>query len=89
MELFKCNGGDGHGWTRLNGNEVRLEYAQGIGGVGANTSARVVTIEDVRAIQIYYGGPWRTYTWGTRLRTIQGVVFVKLARSVPGFSYST
>ena len=24
-----------------NGNEVRLEYAQGIGGVGANTSARV------------------------------------------------
>ena len=45
-----------------NGNEVRLEYAQGIGGVGANTSGRVVSIEDVRAVQISYGGPWRTYT---------------------------
>ena len=45
--------------TDTNGNIVALRYAAGIGALWSNSSARLLQIEDVRAVQI--GTDWVTY----------------------------
>jgi hypothetical protein len=53
-----------------NGNEIRLAYAQGSGGSGVNSSARITSIEDVRAIMLGASGPYRTYSFTYNTDTI-------------------
>ncbi len=43
-----------------NGNQIRLRYATGLGAPWANSSARILEVEDVRAVN-WGWGVWRTY----------------------------
>ena len=50
-----------------NGNQIQITYAQGTGGLGPNTSARIDRIEDVRGTSLgggLYGSYNFTYTPG-------------------------
>ena len=64
-----------------NGNQVLVRYDQGVATLSGNTSARILEIEDTRARQIEWNGPFWTYrfsyTWAA-----EGVKLERITNSI-------